>query len=299
MRSSEKRTRRSFVSFVLLALWAVFSLSLTGWWYIYSQQQIERLLALDHESSVQLARHQTMLMWEGAALILSLLIGALVAAYFIRRDQRQSRQILDFFLTFAHEVKTPLTSLRLQAESLEEELTDPEALRRCQRLRNEADRLALQLENSLWLTNIEDESLFLTSVSLTDIVESVQLEFPELRIRLSENAVVLADPQALRVVLRNLARNALLHGKATELKITCSELDPERISIEVEDNGDGFQGESKLIGSPFVRPYPGSGSGIGLYICKRLIEKMRGDFSIRTVGASFGLRFALPGDIRG
>lgn len=94
-----------------------------GWWLIFSLTQLARIRLLDSAAASELERYQHMIMWEGATLVICILGGGSALAYYIFREIGLRQQLQLFFLTFAHELRTPLANLRRQAESLEEDLT--------------------------------------------------------------------------------------------------------------------------------------------------------------------------------
>lgn len=92
-----------------------------------------------------------MLLLEGSTLVISLVGGALAFYLLGLRLRRQSEAIQQFLLTFTHELKTPIASLRLQAEELGERLKDSKEKHLLERLISDTSRLTLQLDNSLYI----------------------------------------------------------------------------------------------------------------------------------------------------
>src|SRR5438067_2355839 len=97
----------------------------------------------------------------------------------------------------------------------------------------------------------------------------------------------MADARALESVLTNLVQNAVIHGHATQVDI---QVQPNagRLSVAVIDNGRGFEGDLGQLGELFVRPARSSGSGVGLYIVRRLLTAMNGTITFRN-GEAGGL----------
>lgn len=214
-----------------------------------------------------------MLIWEGGVLIV-LLIGAGVALfYYARREQRRHAQVEEFFAAFTHDAKTALASLRLQAESLREDsANEPNPL--LDRLLSDTLRLQLQLENSLFLVNLPSGKLFMESVSLSHLIETLRHHWPDLTITQRGDGVVLADARALESVLANLIQNAVNHGQATRVSFDIDKDAKGRLSVKVADNGRGFTGDFNQLGKLFVRHTRNSGTGVGLYIARQLLKRM-------------------------
>src|SRR5256884_8007784 len=118
--STERKRNRIVIA--LVALWVVFTVTLAGWWLVFGLRQLDLIKQSNIEAGKQLERHYQMLMWEGGILIASLIGGGLALFYYARREQKRHAQVEEFFAAFTHDAKTALASLRLQAESLKEDL---------------------------------------------------------------------------------------------------------------------------------------------------------------------------------
>jgi len=289
-------SKRTFTKIAFISIWSVFTLSLAGWWYIYSMSKLERLGEIDLEFAEQLASSQRMLAWEGAFLLLCILGGGLTLAYFVIQDSRRQHRVMDFFLTLSHELKTPLAGIQLQAESLRDDLVGTPHEKVLTRLLKETGRLNTQLENALSLANLRSSQFFIESVHLADFLRGLFIEQAEVKIDIAEEQAALADSKALAVIMANLVRNALLHGEATEITISAvSDSKAKKVQITVEDNGYGFKGDLKKLGKQaFERHYRGSGNGLGLYLCRRLAEKMSGNLSFESASTGFKATLTVP-----
>ena len=290
--NAERKPNRLAIFFV--ALWVIFTVTLTAWWLIFGLRQLDLINQSNLENAIQLNRHYQMLLWEGGILIASLIGGGLALFYFARREQKRHAQVEEFFAAFTHDAKTALTSLRLQAESLQEDFADaPNPL--LERLLRDTLRLQLQLENSLFLVNLTRGKFFLETISLGSCIENLGRHWPDLAIRQSGDGRVIADARALESVLTNLIQNAVTHGHATEIDVKVEAARNGRVSISVADNGRGFSGDFNQLGKLFVRHGRGSGSGVGLYIARQLVKRMNGDIKFESGSDSgFIAQFHLP-----
>ncbi|HYW69725.1 MAG TPA: HAMP domain-containing sensor histidine kinase [Pyrinomonadaceae bacterium] len=290
--SAERKHSR--LAIFLVALWVVFTVTLTGWWLIFGLRQLDLINQSNLENALQLHRHYQMLLWEGGILIASLIGGGLALFYFARREQKRHAQVEEFFAAFTHDAKTALASLRLQAESLQEDFAEaPNPL--LDRLLGDTLRLQLQLENSLFLVNLTRGKFFVEPISLSSCLENLSRHWPDLTIRQSGDAVVTADARALESVLTNLIQNAVTHGHATEIEVKVTGGRKGRTAVVIADNGRGFSGDLNQLGKLFVRHGRGSGSGVGLYIARQLIKRMNGNIEFdRGAEAGFVARFDLP-----
>ena len=267
--------KRSRVAIALVAIWVVFTVTLAGWWLVFGLRQLDLIKRLTVAGAPDLHRYYQMLMWEGGILIASLIGGGLALFYYARREQKRHAQVEEFFAAFTHDAKTALASLRLQAESLKEDFANSEANPLLDRLLGDTLRLQLQLENSLFLVNLPRGIFFLQPIKLSDRIAALRLHWPNVKITLTGDAEVMADARALESVLTNLVQNAVTHGHATEVSANVQRRGG-RVRVTVVDNGRGFQGDLSQLGRLFVRHARSSGSGVGLYIVRRLARAMNG-----------------------
>lgn len=284
--------------FFLVGIWLLFTLALTTWWMIFGLKQIDLLQGLHHELSDMLLSKQRMLMWEGAILLLSLVAGAIALGYHISKERREYQKVKEFFAAFTHDLKTAITSLRLQTDSLREEVKDVSTHKLFRRLLNDTVRLDLQLENSLFLTNLEQSALLLQSIKFSEVVEALKFHWPEFRIILEGDCSVQVDRRVFEVVLKNLIQNAMIHGHADEVRmivVTSKDQQEKKVKILVKDNGSGFRGDLAQLGKAFLRHTHQSGSGLGLYLCKLLMSRLNGQMNFQSpVGEGFGVVLTLP-----
>lgn len=281
--------------YVFVAIWVLFTVSLTGWWIYFGLSQVDRLLLLDHQTASELVRYQRMLVWEGCALIFSLVVGGLSLTYLIYKEMRESRRVQEFFAAFSHEIKTPLAGVKLQTEVLGEQLSTPEARAAMARIEKEVGRLALQLENSLFLAQPHDREVFLQDVSLRDSIRAVEPSWPELKIDVNKDARIKADSRALESVLSNIFANAVSHGRSSRVSVSVEQELPELVRLSINDDGVGFKGDPSRLGEPFSRQYSGSGSGLGLFLVRKLVQEMGGRSVFLTGDRGFTVELHLQG----
>jgi nitrogen fixation/metabolism regulation signal transduction histidine kinase len=197
----------------------------------------------------------------------------------------------------AHEIKNPLTPIRLSAERLRHKLlpvmTDPKD---AQMLERATETIVAQVEAMKEMVNAFSEyarapRLEMATVDLNKMVTEVSdlyraqgaIRGVRLKVEL-DPAIdsVVADPGRLRQLLNNLLTNAVeaLEGQAdgsiavSTRRVVRGESDAARVTVE--DNGPGFQRE--LIGQVFD-PYvttKAKGTGLGLAIVRKIVEEHGG-----------------------
>lgn len=298
-----KRSQFPLFRMVLVVIWVLFTLSLSAWWIIFGFMQLEQLSALQHDMAGELLRHQKMLLWEGATLFIMLVAGGGALGYFMLKERKQSVEIRNFLATFTHELKTPIASLTLQAETLSERMERSEHRELLNRLLSDIRRLTLQLENCLTLAesagSSTDRKWLKESLRVSELLAFFKEQWHGVNLKIIGDAVVSADRRALSSIFQNLIQNAVTHGKAREVEIEISRPEPGEVMIAVKDRGKGFQGEQAKLGALFARFYSGSGSGIGLHLVQSLTREMGGRTHIDARPDGFEVTLFLKGEESG
>lgn len=274
---SELRSRDT-LRYALSVAWIAFTVSLTGWWLVFGLSQARALQNAGGEAA-RLGHVQRMLVWEGSVLIALLVGGGIALIVAIRRERERRRQVEGFFTAFTHDLKTSLASLRLQAESLQEDLPGAIGNPNLSRLLKDTVRLELQLENSLYFAQ-PDGRLHLEPIDLSSLASRASADWPELTLQVDEGICVRGDQRALQSVIRNIVQNAAVHGGARTITVTAGR-QPGRLSVRVANDGtEAPAGMVKALQAPFQRVADTSGTGVGLYTARQLMLRMGGDLKL-------------------
>lgn len=251
-------------------IWILFTLSMIAWWWFYGLDHLSTPL-----SAVEQLRRQRMLFWEGISFFIAQGLGSAGLLYFMKKDELKNQMLRNFFAGFSHDVRTSLTRLRLEADFLleDEKLVGNKNLNRLVRNVNQLD---LQLENSLWMAQVEDFKRVVETFSISKLIAEVKNEFPDLRIELAKDFYIESDYRSLLFVFRNLIQNSVLHGHATILYI--KEESPKKISVK--DDGVGCKIKPNLDQPLMQMSRNSQSSGMGLYICRQILTKMGGNLKI-------------------
>lgn len=273
------RGSAQFRMFFSLA-WLSLTLSLGVWWWILGFRQAKTIseISVSTERQFELNRVNRMLQLEGSFFLSMLTLGGVTLAVLSYRDHKRSKLIADFFSTVTHEMKTPIASLQLQVEVLLEDTKDLELKRKLEKIWKENLRIESQMGNAFYLASLmQGEALYLETLTLHEIKDSYSHHEPDLlwEVSIPLSKKVHLDKKAFFAMLKNLTENAKRHGKANQIKLHIDQ-EKDRICFLLVDNGSGFMGNKKYLTQPFLRHSNTSGSGIGLYIVKKLIEKMKG-----------------------
>ena len=195
----------------------------------------------------------------------------------------------------SHDLKTPITSLRLHAEFVEDEETRA-------RILAALDEMQRMTEDALAFIREDMQREETRTVDLHALLDSVAADLAELghdiAVADAGRVLVACRASALRRALRNLLENAVAYGGRATARI---ERDDEAIRIVIEDEGPGIpEGDLERVFEPFVRLETSrsretGGSGLGLAIARSIARGHGGDIRLenRTEG---GLRatVALP-----
>lgn len=231
-----------------------------------------------------------------------------------RRQLRLAQQKTDFVSNVSHELKTPLTSIRMFAELMHGTRVDTSKHGQYSRIiMVEAERLTRLINNVLDFAKLErrQKRFDMRRIDLFEVIERAwqgqSLHFGEsgftARWQSAEGPYpVLGDDDALTQILVNLISNAEKYGgekKEVELR---SYLDGDSVFVSVLDRGAGVPpGEERKIFEPFYRAHDSlssgiQGSGLGLTLAQRLAREHGGEitFTPRDGGGSnFTLRIPL------
>lgn len=290
------RFGRNRLQLAFTILWLAFTVSFAIWWFKLSIDNIGDLARLDPTRSHEWERQRRMIFWEGSAWVVLLALGGGALIGLAQRERRRVTQIREFFASFSHEIKTSLASLRLQAEALQDDLgqqTSPIL----GRLIGDTVRLQVQLENSLFFASQDGLQLYIQPVDFATLVERAREQWPNLEIQLEGRAKVQGDERALRAILGNLVQNAFVHGRARKIEVQVRKVEGGRVEIRVQDDGKGFQGDLSRLGEVFHRPTSTSGSGLGLYICRILLDRMGGGIQLEPATKGFAAVLTLNGEV--
>ncbi len=242
----------------------------------------------------------------GATLAASLLFILIIvgcftyAIFIIFRQKKLSEMKNDFINNMTHELKTPIATVALAVEALnEKELRSNEAtlLRYLGIITEENQRLSSQVEKVLQSAILEKESLTIKKecINLHQIINQVvannQLRIDALAGQISlalkaKNDKIKGDEQHLSNVLNNLIDNALKYTKQAP-KITIStQVEKAGIIVGVSDNGMGMSADTmRHIFDKFYRAHTGNrhdvkGFGLGLSYVKTIIENHGGSIEV-------------------
>lgn len=228
----------------------------------------------------------------------------------IRLNQRQS----NFMDSVTHELKSPIASLKLYLQTLtRRQVSEDEQADFHRFMLEDLDRLDRLINHMLDAARLNqkpvdrDTQEIELSELLTQVIESLCLQHrvASSSVRLiATPAIVRGRPLDVEILLRNLIDNAIKYsGERPEVEVVCHPLGVEQVLLRISDNGPGIPaGLRRNIFGRFVRlgnelERSQQGTGLGLFIVRNVVHRMRGKVSVRSRNAQPGTTFEviLPG----
>ncbi|HEY8924981.1 MAG TPA: HAMP domain-containing sensor histidine kinase [Polyangia bacterium] len=239
------------------------------------------------------------------------LAGYTLGTIFVTRGASVAAIQNEFLSSVSHEVRTPLTSIRMFIEMLREgRVTDPAETQRCLTIvHQELARLDGLVGKLSTLSRIEHTAFEKRPVAVSQIVADALVALDalrlgaqiDLRVEVQPDLVVRGDAGALSQAVANLLANAWKYTPAEGKRIAVkASSDPTHVVIEVADNGPGVAvDEREIIFEKFQRgSAAGSGAvgtGLGLSVVRAIVAAHGGKADVRSDtlgGAAF--RIVLP-----
>lgn len=287
--------RRLRLVAAIAILWLALVVTLASWWVSIVIRQSTRIAELELATGVAPAEvsetravTRRMIVWESGAFMLLLvgLSGSLMWLYW--RDHLRARATQGFFAAVTHELRTPLTSVRLQAEAIAEGGQGPEL---AARLLADTHRLESQIDKTLELARIEGGgALAEQEIPLEGWLERTLRTIAEThgeRVQLAvtlpaELPPILADAAAVQMILRNLVENSVRHARVTPVQVAVQAAAARaHVTITYRDDGHGSTEPAAQLGRLFLRGAQSSGTGVGLYLVRGLMQRMGGTVAFR------------------
>jgi signal transduction histidine kinase len=232
-----------------------------------------------------------------------------------RELERSNNALQDFSSFAAHDLKEPLRKILIFSERIqsavgtEREGTSQQYLRSMQQA---AERMDTLIDDLLELSQIASQKIIFKTVDLNkvmiEVIDDLEPSFPGSRENISVQTLpkVKADKSQMYQLFKNLLSNSLKYVKTGEPAKVLLEVglnSNQQYSISIRDNGIGFDEKHKeRIFKPFERLHGRSeysGTGIGLAICKKVVELHKGELDVESqedVGTTFTVCFPIPKD---
>jgi signal transduction histidine kinase len=230
----------------------------------------------------------------------ALLIGSFSVLHGLKNERKMVRMKSNFLSAVSHELKTPLTAIRMFAEILEsgKQTQEDKRKRYATLIGEEAMRLYGMIEGILNFTKLEEKraKINFSSLNLTQAVQEVaglmagafEKAGIKLALQLDPEASISGDFDSLRSVVQNLLENALKYSRSGTTVTVQLENAPDKAVLRVKDQGIGISGsDQKHIFDKFYRAgdemtRKTKGSGLGLAIVKQILDSHRAQIKVNS-----------------
>ena len=301
------------------------------WWFITLEKQNQLLtdLRLNELSSKKAAlepgkfreeysridsdsgRNTKKYIAEGITFLILILIGAFFVYRSVRRQFRMQQQQQNFMMAITHELKTPISVAKLNLETLQKYNLDTEKQQKLIRMTlQETSRLDTLINNILVSSQLEGggyisskEELDFSSL-FRDCIREAKSRYPE-RVfieNIEPEIEISGDPLLLQLMISNLVENAIKYSSKDKF-VTCKlGRSGKDVILNIIDEGIGIDDtERTKIFQKFYRTgneatRKTQGTGLGLYLCRKIAEDHNADISVTNnvpSGSNFAIHFHL------
>ena len=201
--------------------------------------------------------------------------------------ENSKEEYLDFLDSFIHEVKTPISALSLYADNNNDE-----------KMKEEVLKISRLVDKMLFYTrsDVVEKDYFIKEVTLADLVHPVLLDYKnyllnyhiKVEVKDLDDLKVYTDIKWLNFIISQILSNSLKYQNKKNRLVRIKGINNKNnIKLEIYDNGVGIK-ESD-ISKVFLKGFTGSNrnknntSGIGLYLTKKLCDKLGIDIKIESV----------------
>ncbi len=282
---------------VLYVLAVYILLQLLWWGYQLIDLNAKIVLTEQTDVNVQyqmLRKKVWMVAGEGVVFFILLAIGFRYIKRIVSRELALARQEKNFLLSVTHELKTPISAVKLFLETMKARaLDEDQRTKMIGQALQETKRLQSLSENILLATRMDQhtEGGAFFPVDLGELVKResdrfILLHPNRIRFTAEKNQIVFGDEQMLAALVVNLLDNALKYGAQNEIIEVSVKHEDNRIVLRVADGGKGIPVEErKKVFQKFYRSgseetRTARGTGLGLFIVASVAKLHRAELEI-------------------
>lgn len=249
-----------------------------------------------HQIEKNYRRQSLMIFGETFFFVISMTIGVWLINRSHKKEINAANQSRNFLLSITHELKSPLASIRLILETFEKRKLPPEKVKQlCNGGLKETSRLNKLVDDLLLSAKLDSTyQLFPEELGITEFINEQLNEIkeihPEVKVKVNHEKPkksLTADKDALSIIIRNIIENSIKYSPAPAQIEVQTKFSNSDFFLEILDNGWGIPDEEKeKVFKPFYRvgnedTRKTKGTGLGLYIVKKLIEAHKGSIQLK------------------
>ena len=321
-----KKHKFYFISFTYWFL-LLYIVSALVWWFISLESQNKQMYIYRYEqlrtddyqfeakvTALKDARHRKSLQYvgEGMTFFILIMIGAAYVYRTIRQEIKLADQQQNFMMAITHEFKTPIAVSKLNLETMLKRSLQPEQQRKLlESSLSETKRLNTLTNNILTTAQLESgrHTLNKKECNVSALIGEQIMQFSARYPKRNFNALItpdmwiLGESLLLELLVSNLLENAVKYTPDhTDIEVRLHPYKDRYVQMSVSDHGPGIPtAEKAKIFHKFYRSGNEStrrtkGTGLGLYLCKRITLEHQGQIQImdnQPNGAIFTLQFPI------
>lgn len=248
----------------------------------------------------------------GIIFFMVIIAGLVLNTIFLVREIRRNEQQDSFLNAVTHELKTPIASIRLYLETLQQRQVEETQRREFYRIMlDDTDRLLGTVEQVLKAGEVRDgarkgwrevdfSAIVRDAVDLAQVRHKLGPESLRFAAEPAGETTVLGNPEQLRIAVTNLLDNAVKYsGTKKDIEVRLETPDIDNVILTVRDSGIGLpRPELKRVFKRFYRVHAAAsgqvkGTGLGLFIVRSVARRHGGDAFANSEGEGRGSTFTI------
>lgn len=289
----KSRITRGRIFSVIVVAYMLFALM---WWAILLIRKTNNIYRLKSqlseiypEAALEQSRQTIMIYSEAFFFGISLIIGIYFVSRTFRKEIALARQQKNFLLSVTHELKSPITAIKLIFETFKRrKLSSEQSDKLIHNGNQEAQRLENLVEDLLLSARINPKERlaredFDFSIFMQNLIRQYREKYLDFTFDYTDNTqapVINTSLSTLKLIIYNIVDNAIKYSNdSKKVKIT-ADLVKQKIRLRIKDRGVGIPDEEKkMIFQQFYRvgdehTRSTTGTGLGLYLVKELSKKL-------------------------